>query len=181
VGARAVVTLAGTWDKRALTSVQALVEKAIAEGWGVQRFREAAAEVVTRFSSGSYADLVYRVSTSQAEAAGRYSRFFSPERIDAIPCWRFVAVRDSRNDDDDECPDMICRKLHGKVFAKADATARNLLPPLHFNCRCFAVQVTDGERKRRKLTVSIGSRMGVRPPEGWDYDKLALVPNLFGG
>ena len=173
-------TLSDVWAKKTLTAMRRVLAKAIEEGWTVQKFRAAATDVLARFKSGSYADLVYRVSSSQAEAAGNYSKMFNEERVGIVPFWRYVAVLDSRNDAEDECPDMICRGLHGKVFSKTDAKASHLLPPLHFNCRCFAVDMTEHEVQKQGRVITKASSLKYHPPEGWDYDRRALVPSIFG-
>jgi hypothetical protein len=107
-----------------------LLGKALAEGMTVAEW-QAATEGV--FKSDAYASLVFRTNVTNAFDGARYGDMFGGAGED-YPAWRFNAVIDARNDEDDECPDQICRKLDGKVFLKSDVAARHLLPKVHWQC-----------------------------------------------
>ena len=170
-----VFSLAGEWREKALEKVRTLLSKAMEEGWAVKEFRDKAAEVVSRFTDGNYAEIVFRTNVANARAAGRYEEMFAPEYSEEAPFWEFRAVTDARNDADDECPDTRCRGLNGKTFSKKDAAAQAFLPPLHFQCRCMAVERTvDSVRG----AVMDGSEIPFSPVSGWGGNRLL---SLFGG
>lgn len=129
-----VFSLAQQWEEKVLEKVRDVLGKAIAEGWSMKEFKDAAAETLSRFNDGNYAEVVFRTNVSNAAAAGRYEEMFAPEYVDEAPYWEFAAVTDARNDADDECPDTRCRWLNGKTFRKTDTAAQAFLPPLHFQC-----------------------------------------------
>jgi SPP1 gp7 family putative phage head morphogenesis protein len=160
----AVVTMNDNQRKRLLDAIG----KAIVEGQTVKDLRDAVAPLL---ENPAYADLVYRVNTTNAFNGAKYGDMFGKLGAD-YPYWRFNAVMDSRNDEDEECPNTICRALDGKVFAKNDAALRHLLPPVHFQCRCIAEEI--GQEEAGTLTVA--SSFHLRPASGWDFDKLSLVP-----
>jgi hypothetical protein len=89
----------------------------------------------------------------------------------AYPYWRHLTVLDSRNDEESECPGLICRALDGKVFAKKDAWARHLLPPNHFQDRCITEEISATEAE----SLTVQTSFHIRPAEGFDYDKLSSV------
>ena len=173
-----VFSLAEQWNEKVLEKVRSLLGKAMEEGWSTKEFRDAAAEVVTRFTDGTYAELVYRTNVANARAAGRYEEMFSPEYAEEAPYWEFRAVIDSRNDDADECPDKRCRWLDGKTFRKDDAAAQHFLPPLHFQCRCMSVERTEASRRSE---VVAGAAVPFGPVAGWGGNRLMSLTDLFRG
>ena len=170
---------AGVYRKRTLETLHDLVTKAIREGWDVRKFQDSAADAVARFKSGSYADMFYRTNTASAEAAGNYATMFDGYDKVVAPYWKFHAVHDSRNDSDEKCPNTMCRWLDGRVFAKADQAAMPFLSPVHWMCRCYVTDLTEREVRNKSLRITAGSEIPFRPPEGWDFNRLALVPPIF--
>jgi SPP1 gp7 family putative phage head morphogenesis protein len=141
----------------------------------MKEFKDAAAETLSRFNDGNYAEVVFRTNVSNAAAAGRYEEMFAPEYVDEAPYWEFAAVTDARNDADDECPDTRCRWLNGKTFRKDDTAAQAFLPPLHFQCRCMTIERTEMELKG---AVMSGDRIPFSPVSGWGGNRLT---SLLGG
>jgi len=160
----AVVTMNDNQRQRLLDAIG----KTISEGLTVKDLRDLAGPLL---ENPAYADLVYRVNTTSAFNGAKYGEMFG--RLGAAyPYWRFNAVIDSRNDEDTECPNTICRALDGKVFAKTNSAGRHLLPPVHFQCRCIAEEVDEQEAS----TLSVQTSFHLRPAAGWDFDKLSLIP-----
>ncbi len=170
-----VFSLAEQWEEKILEKVRTLLGKAMDEGWTVKDFKDAAAKVVERFTDGNYAEVVFRTNVANARAAGRYEELFSPEYNEIAPYWEFAAVTDSRNDSDDECPDMRCRWLDGKVFRKDDVAAQAFLPPLHFQCRCMTIERTEDTARSEPIE---GSSIPFGPVAGWGGNRLV---SLLGG
>jgi SPP1 gp7 family putative phage head morphogenesis protein len=170
-----VFSLADVWQEKVLEKVRDLLGKAMAEGWSVKEFKDAAASVVTRFTDGNYAEVVFRTNVANATAAGRYEEMFAPEYAGAAPYWEFRAVTDGRNDEPSECPDMRCRWLDGKTFRKDDESAKQFLPPLHFQCRCMSVERTEGSVRGAAIS---GADVPFGPVSGFGGHTLF---GLFGG
>lgn len=168
------------WDEQLLSALRDSLVDAQREGWTPKEWSARADEIGKRFGAtlglsgpdgtASYADLVFRMGWQNATADGRFAAQFSPDGQDFAGYWRFLAVRDGRNDEEDECPNIICRGLHGKVFRKDDADALVFWPPVHFNCRCFTQEVPARLLERRGWDVTTGAdaiaAVG-RPPEGF--------------
>jgi len=97
----------------------------------------------------------------------RYAAMFETKNAAAWQYWRFLAIKDSRNSSNEDCPDTRCRWLDGKVFAKNDEAARQFLPPVHPGCRCMVQEVGGRLLERRGWTVSIGTDIPFPPiPNG---------------
>lgn len=144
------------------------IGKTISEGLTVKDLRDLAGPIL---ENPAYADLVYRQNLTTAFAGGKYKDMFGQFAED-YPYWRFLAVIDNRNDEESECPGLICRSLNGMVFAKKDAWARHLLPPNHFQDRCTVEEISAEEAE----SLTVASSFHVRPAPGFDFDKLALIP-----
>lgn len=161
--------------------VQKLMQDSLADGVTPPEFRARLANLLQQYGVGDlkmpdgqsadaspwYSDLVYRQTWANATAEGRDMALFDDEYLERAPYWRFLAIEDSRNDSRDECPDTICRSLDGMLFEKKDASAQLFLPPLHFQCRCEAQELTAAEAKRRGLTPRAGSSISLRPASGF--------------
>lgn len=164
-----VFSLAEQWNEKVLEKVRTLLGKAMDEGWSSREFKDAASEVVKRFTDGNYAEIVYRTNVANARAAGRYEEMFDPEYAEVAPYWEFRAITDARNDEEDECPDKRCRWLNGKTFHKDDAAAQAFLPPLHFQCRCMSVERTEDSIRG---AVMDGTEIPFGPVSGWGGNRL---------
>lgn len=143
------------------------IAKVISEGITVKDFRTFAGGIL---ENPAYADLVYRMNTTNAFQSGHYAEMFG-SLGEAYPCWRYLTPLDSRNDELEECPHLICRALDGKVFRKKDAWARHLLPPNHFQCRCITEEISTEEA----ASLTVASSFHIRPAPGFDYDKLSMA------
>lgn len=160
-------SLAKVWEEQALQAVKDLVEQAIKNGMTMREFKDQASAILPRFENGWYSELVRRVNTTSAAAAGKYEEMLDERYATAWAYWRYIAITDSRNISDEECPDTRCRWLHGRVFRKDDMEARYFLPPLHFQCRCQTQEVGQEMLDQRGWTVTPGSAIPFRSIPGW--------------
>lgn len=168
--------LVGEWSDEAVKSIKDLVQRTFDNG-GIgeaglsdKEFDELARGVSSRFEDGWYRDLVIRNNVHSAQMEGRREEMFSKEWATAAPFWQFRCVHDTRNDDDEKCPNMICRTLDGAVFAKSDGGAMKFWPALHHACRCLVVELDRAGMKRLGLTVStLADFPGLEPQEGFGY------------
>lgn len=172
--------LAVRWDEETVRAIKDLITRVlnngglspdgIGDGLSESDFAELARGVCDRFDSGWYADLVYRNNVHSAQMEGRRQEMFSPEWAQAAPYWQFVAIHDSRNDDEEKCPDMICRKLDGAVFRKSDTMAMKFWPALHHACRCSVLEIGESRLKRKGLSVRTAAEFAaLEPQDGFGY------------
>lgn len=158
----AVVTMSDVSRQKLLDGIG----KAITEGMGVKDFRDWAAPLL---ENPAYADLVYGMNVSNAARGGQYGEIFGSLGSD-YPCWRYYALRDDRNDEPSECTHTICRALDGKIFKKTDSIGWRLLPPNHFQCRCYVAEVSKDEA----AVLSIQNGFHLRADDAFDYDKRSM-------
>lgn len=165
------VTAVAAANEFQLERVKFALGRAIVDRSTIAEFRHAMSDIV---EAPWYWDTVFRTNTGSAFQAGHYAQQWSKEDLELFPRWKYVAIEDTRNDDDTKCPDTICRHLDGRIFDKTDRDARRFLPPLHFNCRCLTEDMAAEEGGALSTVAHLG---GLNPPEGWDADKVAsLVP-----
>jgi hypothetical protein len=163
----AVVTMNDVQRQRLLDGIG----KAITDGMTVKEFRDYASPLL---ENPAYADLVYGMNVGNAARGGQYAEIFGSLGSD-YPAWRYYAIRDDRNDQEDECPHIVCRSLDGKVFDKTDPVGWRLLPPNHFQCRCYVGEVN----KTEAASSSIFNGSALRADDAFDYDKRSLAPVSF--
>lgn len=160
---------AGDLSTAQMKKLKDLLGKALAEGMTEAQWLKATARF---FESEGYAALVFRTNVTTALEGARYGRMLDPAVRERWPAWKFNAWIDSKNADEEGCPDGICRKLDGKIFSKDDEAAYFLLPMVHWGCRCRASEVP----ARKAKNVTAASSLGVEPQEDWNFDKRELIP-----
>lgn len=170
--------LTGQWNEKALEKIKGLLGKALEEGWSAKEFKDAATEVISRFTDGSYADVVFKTNVATARTAGQVEEMFDPEYAAVVRYWQFVADVDSHNDENKECPDLRCRWLNGRVFRKDDAIAAQFIPILHFGCRCGMYELTEEEFSGE---VTDGKAIPFEPLPGWSGTRFSALARLFSG
>jgi hypothetical protein len=137
----------------------------------VKEFRDFAAPML---ENPAYADLVFGMNVGNAARGGQYAEIFGSLGAD-YPAWRYYAIRDDRNDQEDECPHIVCRTLDGTVFNKTNPVGWRLLPPNHFQCRCYVGEVSAIEA----ASSSMPDRSDLRADDDFDFDKRSLAPVRF--
>lgn len=121
-------------------------------------------------------ETIFRTNVQGAYNAGRHevAQAVKKER----PYWRYQAIRDSRTSE-------MCEECDGTVMAADSAWFRTHYPPLHPNCRCIAVTLTEAQAKREGISargpnVKPAAGFGLAPtgggrsdwePEPQDYPK----------
>lgn len=189
-------TLAEVWNTRFIGDIYGSLADAIQKGATVKDWVRDAQAILDRYGSAEglqvytgdrfapwYADVVFRQNVQSAYAAGRLSEQFSPAGLQRAGYLLFSAIRDNRNNSDEKCPGMICRRLDGLVVSKLDTSMRRFLAPRHFNCRCHEIELDDVDVEAGGYKVVTGASLtetGAVMPEGWDTDRVAqLVPGAL--
>ncbi len=114
-----------------LEDFQTEVGAQLAEAWGGE--------------NASQLETVFRTNVLGAYNQGRHEIFSTPEAKEARPYWRFDAIEDDRIDDE-------CAECDGIVLPADDPWWSTHIPPLHFNCRCSYVALSDEEAREEGLT-----------------------------
>lgn len=90
--------------------------------------------------SQAYARMAFRTNANTAVTAGRFAQVQDPDIRSVVPAFRFSAVGDS-----DTRPSH--RDLDGMILAATHRAWGMLAPPIGYNCRCEAVEVTTFQLK----------------------------------
>lgn len=159
----------------------AAVLEAVEQGTTLEAFREDYARIVEAAGwshdgqPGWHSQLVFRLHTMQAYAAGRWEQ---SERIAELNpqtqyFWRYVTIGDHR-----VRPQH--REWHGIILPREHPFWATHFPPNGFNCRCHAQLVTERDMRRRGWTVTpeTDPRLSVPPDDGWAFNPGAAMSRL---
>lgn len=89
----------------------------------------------------AYSRMVFRTNMNTALTAGEFRAAQDPDLLRVIPCKRFDAVGDS-----DTRPNHLA--ADGIILRTTNPAWGTIAPPLGYNCRCSAVDVTLPELRR---------------------------------
>jgi len=120
-------------------------------------------------------DLLFVQELTRAMLAGRHAEMFSPAQMAVTEGWLFFTNPETVAQD----PEHVCSLLDGKIFRKDDPASYQLLPQLHFRCRCVAISVSIGETTEVARGVDLLAA-GVTGDPGFDGDKLGPLSSVFG-
>lgn len=185
------------YNTKFVQEIYDLIGETAKQGLTYRDFKEQANEILAKYGnvsvmsggifSSSYADIVIRTNTQQMYAAGKYSTMFRSDRMKAVPYLLYNAI-------DDSLTRPSHAALDGKVFRKDDLTARTILPPNGFGCRCSVIELDEEEVKEGGYTITGGNQVigqtvtkddvtyTIGPDRGWDADRVtALVPQALKG
>lgn len=123
-----------------------LEPKLKAKGWWGKKLIMDAEGGISEVQLGSPYRLktIYQTNMQTAYNAGRYKEFM--ENVSDRPYWQYVAVMDNRTR-----PSHAA--LNGKVFRYDDPFWDTHYPPLGFHCRCRVRALSEGDIKKRGLSV----------------------------
>jgi len=179
-------SLAGVWNDSFIRDLYATLQDALASGLSPRDWLTEASKTIKAYGGATnlgiygpdltgdsfsawYADLVFRQNTMNALNAGRYAEMFFGPSLEDSPYWLYATAQDDR-----VRPEHAA--LDGMVFSKLDTEGRKYLPPWGFNCRCQAIDLSEDALRAGGYKVASGSAIEFRPPEGFDNDRLELVP-----
>lgn len=149
------------------------VLRALEEGTTLEQFRKDYAEIVAAAGwtyhgdPGWHSQLIFRLHTQSAYAAGRWEQ---SERIAELNpgtkyYWRYITVGDHR-------VRPAHRAWHGIILPRDHIFWRTHFPPNGFNCRCHAQLVTERDIRRHGWTVTpeTDKRLALPPDQGWEVN-----------
>ena len=96
-----------------------------------------------------YLETVYRTNYSSAYNAGRYDAAMKSKSVQYL---EYNAVVDDRTTD-------ICDALNGSVWEKTDPRWDTYMPPNHFKCRSFVIEVTRARARALNIEPSGDPRL----------------------
>lgn len=129
-------------------AVQESLVKALESGQPLESWKR---DIIDQFEKNGWAPLnprhletIARTNLQAAYQAGRYAQMWRNKRY--FPFWMYDAVNDLRTR-------PVHKALDGKVLSAEDPFWDEWYPPNGFNCRCGVIALTEGQVKRRGLTV----------------------------
>jgi SPP1 gp7 family putative phage head morphogenesis protein len=131
-----------------LSSVYQALQRAIEDGISYGEFKKQCAEIFARRGWSGKREWrvqnIFRTNIQTAYNAGRWQR--QKERTGSFPYLMYNAVNDRRTR-------PTHRAMDGKVFPAEHPFWDTWYPPNGFRCRCSVLSLTEGQVKRRGLTV----------------------------
>lgn len=168
-----------------LADIRGMVDKALADGWSVDRFKNELAPLLkskgwwgtkdivdprtgekkTTTFNPHRLDTIYHANMQSAYAKGRYDRLTNPAVLKARPYWRYVAVNDGRTR-------PLHRAWHGTICRHDDPWWQTHFPPNGWRCRCAVQSMSEAQAQERgistgeQLDAQYGSKDWIDPYTG---------------
>lgn len=143
--------VAGVMDADLVQEVFDALDDAIADGTTFEEFQAkvgADLEAAWAGEAPTTLETVFRTNTMGAYNAGRREIFTRPEVKEARPYWRFDAISDERTDED-------CEAADGTVLDADDDWWKTHTPPLHPNCRCSFIALSQEEAEEEGIDTDV--------------------------
>jgi SPP1 gp7 family putative phage head morphogenesis protein len=176
-------TVAGVAQADLVTDVWEALDRAIADGETLDDFKARVGDMLEEQWGGAAparVETIFRTNVNAAYNEGRYAVFSAPAVKEARPFFRFDAIDDDRTDED-------CAEANGTVLPQDDGFWDAHVPPLHPNCRCTLVALSDEEAADEGVTPDepdseAAEGFGGRPStEGADWEPdTADYPDAIG-
>lgn len=165
---RKAFTVAGVAKADVLHDVHKAIDSAIAKGTTLDDFKKTIGAKLLEQWKGTVKnpawrlETIYRTSVQQAYSAGRWSQMNDPAVAKMRPVGMFDAILDNRVTE-------RCSKLDGTILTWDEWREKNLVPPLHFNCR-------SGIRSLRKSRAEKTPKWGKAAPDVSSQEGFGAVP-----
>lgn len=124
----------------------------------------------TKDWTDAYSRMVFRTNMNTALTAGEFEAARDPDIMPLIPCKRFDAIGDSDTRLNHKAADGLIMRVTNPAW-------RILAPPIGYNCRCSAVDVTLPELRRRgRVDVNGEILEDVPPPDAYPDPGFRVGP-----
>lgn len=155
--------VAGAMKADLLTDLRGAIDKAIAEGRGIEAFRKDFRSIVqkhgwtgwtgegTKVGEAWRTKVIYQTNMATSYAAGRWRQLNDPELLAVRPFWRYVHA------DGVLYPRPLHVSWNGLVLRHDHNFWKTHFPPNGWGCHCRVVAVRGPEEGDR-----------TEPPDGWD-------------
>lgn len=137
--------VAGAAKADLLNDLRQAVDKAIAQGTGLEAFRKDFAKIIQRTGwdyTGSFdwrTRVIYQTNLATSYAAGRWAQLNDPDLVKARPYWKYVHSDGVAN------PRPLHVAWSGLILARTDPWWRTHFPPNGWGCHCRVVAVSKRE------------------------------------
>lgn len=142
--------VAGAMQADLLDDLRGAVDKAIAQGTGLEAFRRDFARIV-RETGWDYTGgfdwrtrVIYQTNLRASYAAGRWAQLNDPALLKARPYWRYV------HSDAVAHPRPLHLAWNGLVLRHDDPWWQTHFPPNGWGCQCRVVAATEGQHQAAK-------------------------------
>jgi len=159
--------VAGVAKEDMLAGLRAAVDKAMAEGTTLADFKKEFAAIADKWEwdpkggKGWRARVIYETNLRAAHAAGRYKQL--TEMLDTNPYWQYRHGSSIKPRPEHEA-------LDGLVLRGDDAWWDKNYPPNGWGCQCYVIGLTEGQVRRRGLTVTSGDGLpDVSSDPNWQH------------
>lgn len=173
--------LLGVQQAAIVARIQRVLEKSLESG---KSLREAILDIEKLLREGGINSvpnhivrLTIRQNTQHAYNVAKYRFGRLPGVKAAFPYWQYLTVGNGTPGVNNVRPEHAA--LHGKIFAKDDPLTAKLWPPLGWNCRCTARDVTEAEAVKAgavKDASEFLAKKAIDIPPQFDFD----TDQLFG-
>ncbi len=139
-------TVADVAQLDVVVDVYEAIQSAVESGTTLEDFKAAVGDQLTEAWGGANparVETIFRTNVQGAYNAGRHTAAMAVKRD--RPYWMYQAIRDHRTS-------QICEKCDGTVLPADSPWFRTHYPPLHPNCRCIAVTLTEAQAKAEGIT-----------------------------
>lgn len=142
--------VAGAMQADLLDDLRGAVDRAIADGTGLEAFRRDFAQIVQRAGwdyTGGFdwrTRVIYQTNLRASYAAGRWAQLNDPALLKARPYWRYV------HSDSVQHPRPLHLAWNGLVLRHDDAWWQTHFPPNGWGCQCRVVAATEGQYQAAK-------------------------------
>lgn len=172
--------VAGAMRDDLLADFADAIDQAIAEGTGLDAFRQQFDEIVAKYGwdyNGSRdwrSSVIYRTNMSTSYAAGRLDQLRDPELQKVAPLWMY------KHTDGETYPRPEHEAWDGLTLAADDPWWSDHYPPNGWGCQCYVIAVSKGTAERLggriesppndgTYTTKDGTVLPVGIDEGWNY------------
>lgn len=142
--------VAGAMQADLLTDLRGAVDRAIADGTGLEAFRRDFARIVQRHGwdyNGGFdwrTQVIYQTNLRASYAAGRWAQLHDPALLKSRPYWRYV------HSDAVQHPRPLHLSWNGLVLRHDDPWWQTHFPPNGWGCQCRVVAATEGQYQAAK-------------------------------
>lgn len=137
--------VAGAMKADLLNDLRQAVDKAIAQGTGLEAFRRDFARIIQRTGwdyTGSFdwrTRVIYQTNLATSYAAGRWAQLNDPDLVKLRPYWKYVHSDGVAN------PRPLHVAWSGLILERTDPWWRTHFPPNGWGCHCRVVAVSKRE------------------------------------
>lgn len=179
---RRAFSIAGATQMSVVKDVWDAVDKAVAEGVSLGKFKKEVGPALTEEwgkKNSPRVETIYRTNTQHAYNAGRWKQATHPAVLKMRPYWKLQVEVDDRTSE-------VCEDLAGTILPANDPWWDSHYPPLHFNCRSAVTTLSREQAEAEGIDTSeddgedADEGFGRTPDQReWSPDKADYPPEVW--